>query len=190
VRTSGSSLTAQSACLPAGHPTTRTDTRVFGPLDVSPTIAYIVGMTVGPSSVRFDPAVLSRLNAYVAAHPGTSISAASNRLVDEALRSQEHPLIVFRDGPAGRRARLVGGPDVWQVIRAVRSARQAEPRFGADKVLALVSDTTGVSTPLIQAAIAYWAAFPAEIDALSARADEEESQARQRWEREHGLLAR
>jgi len=146
-------------------------------------------MTVAPSSVRFDPAVLSRLNAYVAAHPGTSVSAASNRLVDEALRSQEHPLIVFRDGPAGRRARLVGGPDVWQVIRAVRSARQAEPRFTAGEVLALVSDSTGVSGPLVQAAIAYWAAFTTEIDALIAHAAEEESQGRRRWEREHGLLA-
>jgi hypothetical protein len=110
--------------------------------------------------------------------------------VDEALRSQEHPLIVFRDGPAGRRARLVGGPDVWQVIRAVRSARKAEPRLGADKILALVSDNAGVSRPLIQAGIAYWAAFPGEIDVLIARADDEESQARRRWEREHGLLAR
>lgn len=134
--------------------------------------------------------MLHRLNTYVAAHPGTSVSAASNRLVDEALRGQEHPLIVFRDGPAGRRARLVGGPDAWQVIRAVRSARQAEPRLGVDKVLALVSDSTGVAAPLVQAAIAYWSAFPAEIDALIARAAEEESNARQRWKREHGLLAR
>ena len=59
-----------------------------------------------PSSIRFDPEVLRRLNAYVNAHPGTTLSSAGNRLIDEALRSQEHPLVVFRDGPAGRRARL------------------------------------------------------------------------------------
>ncbi|MGI8679847.1 MAG: hypothetical protein ACR2LX_14440 [Jatrophihabitans sp.] len=147
-------------------------------------------MSTGPSSVRFDPAVLSRLNAYVAARPGTSVSAASNRLVDEALRSQDHPLITFRDGPAGRRARLVGGPDVWQVIRAVRSARHAEPSFDADEVLALVSDSSGVEPHLVQAAITYWAGFAAEIDVMIARAEQEETQARQRWEREHGLLAR
>lgn len=156
----------------------------------SPTSAYIVGVAGTPSSVRFDRAVLRRLNAYVAAHPGTSISSAGNRLVDEALRSQDHPLIVFRDGPSGRRARLVGGPDVWQVIRAVRSARRAEPSFDADEVLALVSDNAGVPAPLVHGAITYWAAFPAEVDALIARADEEEAQARQSWEREHDLLAR
>lgn len=146
-------------------------------------------MPAGPSSVRFDPSVLGRLNAYVAAHPGTSVSAASNRLVDEGLRSQEHPHVVFRDGPAGRRARLVGGPDVWQVIRAVRSSRAAEPTLESAEVVALVADTSGVAVPVVQAAISYWAAYPSEIDAQIARAKEEESAARARWEREHGLLA-
>jgi hypothetical protein len=146
-------------------------------------------MAGGPSSVRFDPAVLTRLNAYVAAHPGTSVSAASNRLVDEALRCQDHPLIVFRDGPAGRRARLVGGPDVWQVIRAVRSARRAEPTFDADAVLNLVSETAGVGVRLVRAAVGYWADFPDDVDGMIARAEQEEAHARQRWEREHGLLA-
>lgn len=71
----------------------------------------------------------------------------------------------------------------------MRSARLAEPRLSPDEVLALVSDSTGVAIPLVQAAIAYWAAFPDEVDALIARAAEEELPARHRWEREHGLLA-
>lgn len=142
----------------------------------------------GPSSIRFEPDVLRRLSAYVAAHPGMTLSAAGNRLVDEALRSHGHPLVFFRDGPAGRRARLVGGPDVWQVVRAVSSAR-SEPGLTADEVLALVAETSGVPEALVQAAVAYWADYPDEIDALVARADEEESQARRRWEREQGLLA-
>jgi hypothetical protein len=28
-----------------------------------------------------------------------------------------HPGIVCRDGPAGRRPGVVGGPDVWEVIQ-------------------------------------------------------------------------
>ncbi|MGH8998972.1 MAG: hypothetical protein ACRDY7_06220 [Acidimicrobiia bacterium] len=144
---------------------------------------------LSPSSIRFEPDVLRRLNAYVAAHPGTTLSSASNRLVDEALRSHDHPLVIFRDGPAGRRARLVGGPDVWQVVRAVHSARRAEPRLSGAKVVELVAETSGVADTLIRAAVAYWADYPAEIDALLARADEEEAQARRRWEREQGLLA-
>ncbi|MDQ1516239.1 MAG: hypothetical protein QOE80_2069 [Actinomycetota bacterium] len=154
----------------------------------TPTLAYNVGMAT-PSSIRFDPEVLRRLTAYVAAHPGTTLSSAGNRLVDEALRSQEHPLVIFRDGPAGRRARLVGGPDVFQIVRAVNSARHAEPALTSTELVGIVSETSGVPEPLIRAAIAYWADYPTEVDALMARADEEEARARQRWEREQGLLA-
>ena len=39
-----------------------------------------------PSSVRFEPRVLERLTAFVAVHRDMSLSSASNRLVDEALR--------------------------------------------------------------------------------------------------------
>lgn len=98
-------------------------------------------------------------------------------------------MIVFRDGPAGRRARLASGPDVWQVVRAVRSSRESEPELSAEEILALVSRTAGVPEPLIRAAVAYWADFPDEIDAFIARADEVELRERRRWEREHGLLA-
>lgn len=45
------------------------------------------------------------------------MSSAANRLADEALRMSEHPGIVFRPGPTGRRAGLVADPDVWKVIR-------------------------------------------------------------------------
>jgi hypothetical protein len=77
--------------------------------------------------VRFDRAVAERLSAFVVANPGMSLSSAANRLVDEALRMSEHPGIVFRPGPTGRRAGLAGGPDVWEVVRAVKSARAALP---------------------------------------------------------------
>jgi hypothetical protein len=143
----------------------------------------------GPASVRFDPAVAERLAAFVATHPGLSASSATNLLVDEALRSQEHPLVVFRDGPAGRRARLVGGPDVWEVVRAVRSARGSEPDLEADEVVALVSETTGVSDHLVRAAVDYWADHPDDVDAWITRADAESRAAEERWRREQRLLA-
>ena len=99
---------------------------------------------VTPSSVRFEPRVLERLTAFVAVHREMSLSSASNRLVDEALRMHEHPLITFKDGPAGRRARLVGGPDVWEVIGAVRSVRESDPALAGDEVLGVVAETSGV----------------------------------------------
>ena len=143
----------------------------------------------GPASVRFDPEVARRLAAFVATHPGLSASAATNLLVDEALRSQEHPLVVFRDGPAGRRARLVGGPDVWEVVRAVRSARAAEPDLDADEVVTLVSETSGVPEHLVRAAVDYWADHPDDVEAWIARADTESLAAEERWRRQQRLLA-
>lgn len=143
-----------------------------------------------PASVRFDPSVARRLSRFVAAHPGLSASAATNLLVDEALRGQEHPLVIFRDGPAGRRARLIGGPDVWEVARAVRSARAAEPELDADALLQMVSDSSGVAARLVRAAIDYWTAFPREIDEWIDRADAEADEAEQRWRREQAVLGR
>lgn len=141
-----------------------------------------------PSSVRFEGRVLDRLNAFVASHPGMSLSSASNRLVDESLRMQEHPLIVFRDGPAGRRARLVGGPDIWEVIGAVYSARNAEPELDADEIVTLVADTAGLVPQQARAALAYWADYPAEVDEFLRHARAEADQAVMRLEREHELL--
>ncbi|MHB1444993.1 MAG: hypothetical protein ACYCTI_13690 [Acidimicrobiales bacterium] len=130
------------------------------------------------------------MNAFVATHPGMSLSSASNRLVDEALRMQEHPLIVFRDGPAGRRARLVGGPDVWELISAVESARGSEPALGPEEIVAVVADTAGLAPQQVRAGLAYWADHPGEIDEFVRSARAETNQARLRWEREQDLLGR
>jgi hypothetical protein len=139
--------------------------------------------------VRFEPPVANRLISFVAANPGMSMSSAANRLVDEALRTTEHPGIIFRTGPTGRRASLAGGPDVWEVIRAVRSAHAAEPDLDGDDLLTLVSDNTGVAVRLLSTAVRYWAAYPDEVDAEIDAADTAEEAAEQAWLRERRLLA-
>lgn len=67
----------------------------------------------------------------------------------------EHPLICFADGPAGRRARLLGGPDVWEAIAVAKDN-------GGD----LAETATYLKIPLgrVQAAAGYYAANPEEID--------------------------
>lgn len=147
-------------------------------------------VALNASSVRFEPRVLERLTAFIAAHREMTLSSASNRLVDEALRMHEHPLIAFKDGPAGRRARLVGGPDVWEVIGAVRSVREAEPSLTGDEVLAVVAETSGVAMPFLRAALAYWGDFPQEVDEFLDRARAEAAQAQASWERQQELLGR
>jgi hypothetical protein len=147
-------------------------------------------VAISPSSVRFEPRVLERLSAFVAVHRELTLSSATSRLVDEALRAHEHPLITFKDGPAGRRARVVGGPDVWEVIGAVRSVREAEPELTGDEVLAVVAETSGVPVPFLRAALAYWGDYPEEVDAFLDRARAEAAAARAAWDRQQELLGR
>ena len=147
-------------------------------------------VATSPSSVRFEPRVLERLAAYVAVHQELTMSSATSRLVDDALRAHEHPLITFKDGPAGRRARVVGGPDVWEIIGAVRSVREAEPELTGDEVLAAVAETAGVPVPFLRAALAYWGEYPEEVNAFLDRARTEAGQAQAAWERQQELLGR
>jgi hypothetical protein len=118
-----------------------------------------------------------------------SLSSAANRLVDEALRTNEHPGIVFRPGPSGRRAALAGGPDVWEIVRAVKSAHAGEPDLTGADVLALVSANTGVPSRLLSTAVRYWASYPEEVDAEIDAADAGEDAAERAWRRERDLLA-
>jgi hypothetical protein len=102
--------------------------------------------------VRFDMVVADRLAAFVSINHGLSLSAAANMLVDEGLRMMEHPGVIFRTGPTGRRAGLATGPDVWEIVRAVRSARAAEPDLHERELLAMVAENTGVPVRLIRVA--------------------------------------
>jgi hypothetical protein len=113
----------------------------------------------------------------------TKMSAAIQRSLNE------HPDIVFRPGPTGRRAGLVGGPDVWEVVRAVKSARAADPGLAEDDLLALVAENTGIPVRLIRAAVRYWASYTEEIDAEIAAAEAAEEAAEDAWRRERRLLA-
>src|SRR2546423_2385301 len=142
-----------------------------------------------PGSVRFDASVVGRLASYVRRHPGLTASSVAARLVDEGLRMEEYPGVMFRDGPMGRRATLVGGPDVWEVIRALRSARSAEPALAQPELLDLVADTTGEAPRLLRVAAAYWAAYPHEVDALVAHAARADDSHRAAAEPARGLPA-
>jgi hypothetical protein len=140
--------------------------------------------------VRFDNAVAERLSSFVAANPGMSLSSAANRLVDEALRMTEHPGVMFRPGPTGRRPGLITGPDVWEVVRAIKSARAREPGLAEDNLLTLVAGNTGVPVRLIRVAVSYWASYPDQVDAEIAAAESAENAAEDAWRRERQLFAR
>jgi hypothetical protein len=99
---------------------------------------------------------------------GESKSRPAERLIDEGLRMEEFPGIVFRAGPTGRRAGLARGPDVWEVIADLQRAKR---QGGADAVETVVRGT-GLSEEQVRLAAAYYDRYPDEVDARIARNDE------------------
>lgn len=109
-------------------------------------------------SVRLDERLAERLR--VRAHAaGETLSDRLRRYADEGARRDEHPLITFRDGPTGRRAGLIAGPDVWEVAMWLEDL-SADP----DPAAALAADS-GLTRAQIEAALRYRAAYPEEISA-------------------------
>lgn len=141
-----------------------------------------------PRSVRFEPSTDAHLAAFASRHAGLSHSGAAALLVEEGLRMDTHPGVLFREGPAGRRAVLVGGPDVWEVIRAVKSARATETDLTGDAMLALVAQNTGLSRRALDVAVAYYSDYPTEVDALIAEADAAEQSLEDSVDRRRSLL--
>lgn len=137
-----------------------------------------------PLSIRFDPALLERLRRRAMVQD-TTPSGLAQRLIDEGLRSQEHPGIVFRDGPSGRRAALVGGPDVWEVISAVRMSGAK----GEKRAITTVAGEMTLSSAQVQLALEYYGSFPAEIDGQVAENDRVASEALEAWRARQRLLA-
>jgi hypothetical protein len=119
------------------------------------TSCYAAYMSVNVS-VRLDDSLAERLRLRARA-AGETLSDRLRRYAEEGARREEHPLIVFRDGPSGRRAGLLGGPDVWEVVMWVEDLA-AEP----DSVAALVEDSA-LSRSQVDAAMRYRAAYPDEI---------------------------
>ncbi len=121
------------------------------------TLCYNANMSVNVS-VRLEDSLAERLRLRARA-AGETLSDRLRRYADEGARRDEHPLITFRDGPAGRRAGLVGGPDVWEVAMWVEDLA-SEP----NPVAALVQDTV-LTQGQIEGALRYRAAYPDEIAA-------------------------
>jgi hypothetical protein len=139
---------------------------------------------VTPMSIRFRRAeVLDQLKAEAGARH-VSNSALAEELVDEGLRSRRHPLVIFRDGPTGRRAALAGGPDVWEVIGGVVGGDVA-----ADVRIERAVQQFGLPRHQVSAALDYYASFTTEIDNEIAANLKAADEAEAAWRRRQDLLA-
>jgi len=108
-----------------------------------------------PLSVRLSETTIKRLGTH-ARRLHLPPRTLAQRYVEEGLRMDEHPLVRFADGPAGRRARLVGtGKDVWEVIATVHDN---------DGDLAETARYLEIPLGLVQAAVTYYGAYREEID--------------------------
>ena len=110
-------------------------------------------------SVRLADATAERLRTHAAASL-EPVSRTAHRLIDEGLRMAAHTGIVFRSGPGGRRAALLRGPDVWQVVDLLRSL---EAR--GEAAIEEAAEWFGTSVAAIRQALSYYGAFPDEVDA-------------------------
>jgi hypothetical protein len=137
-----------------------------------------------PLSIRFDQDVLDRLRRRAQAVPGLTPSGLAQRLVDEGLRMAEHPGIVFKDGPTGRRAALMAGPDVWEVVLYLREVDER-----GDAALEAAGEAFALTSVRLHAALHYYAVHTAEIDAEVDQALAASALAEAAWETERRLLA-
>lgn len=114
---------------------------------------------------------------------GVGISTLAERLIDEGLRMDAHPAVVFRSGPAGRRPVLTGGPEVADVIGAIvgGDVPVAERKSRAAEHLAITVNQ-------VDDALAYYAEFTDEIDAALAARAELAEQLEASWQRQRELL--
>ena len=115
-------------------------------------------MARSTTSVRLDDELRARL-AAAADNEGTTITELIERLVREGLASAAHPGIVFKSGPAGRRAALAGGPDVWEIAAALRHVKGRESNR-----LAAVAEQLGLHPRQVVIALNYAAAHRDEIE--------------------------
>lgn len=119
-----------------------------------------------------------------AANSGSTVTALVSGLLDEGLKTRRFPGIVHRDGPAGRRAGLVGGPDVWELVRAVKgSGGDGEQR------LRQVADELGIPLARLALAIDFYVAFPEEIDERIAADERAVARLRELIERRDRLMS-
>jgi nitrogenase molybdenum-iron protein alpha/beta subunit len=117
------------------------------------------------------------------AKSGEPIVRLAQRYIAEGMRLDRHPGIVFRDGPAGRRALVAGGPDVWEIVAAARTA----PERG-DELVDALAERIGVPHERVRIAIRYYAEYPDEVDRFITMVEEEAERLEQTLERERRLL--
>lgn len=95
----------------------------------------------------------------------------------------EHPGVIFKDGPGGRRPALKVGPDIWELVKFLREIdERGEPAISA------ASDVFVIPETAVRAGLAYYTNYPNEIDAWIADAEAVSERAEYAWRQQQELL--
>ena len=113
-----------------------------------------------PTSFRLPEELLTRL-VDASNVSGTTVTALVTTILDEGLKTKRFPGVVYRDGPVGRRAGLIGGPDVWEIVRDLRRT----PGRGMKRIEHL-ADEIGMPVTRVRLAVDFAAEYSDEITAL------------------------
>lgn len=128
-----------------------------------------------PFTARFPKSLIDRLSRR-SSHLSASRARMAERYIDEGLRMDEHPGIVFRDGPGGRRATVIGALDVWQIIAVIN-----DQTVRGEQAIAAAAQWLGLDDAHIRVAVGYYGEFNDEIDALIDRNRIEADAAEAAW---------
>jgi uncharacterized protein (DUF433 family) len=131
-------------------------------------------------SFRLETGLLEGLQRQ-ARQSGESLTALAERYLDEGLRHEEHPLIVFRTGAMGRRAALAGTRlDVAQVIDTVKHSSNSTRE---------AAEYLSIPEAQVRACVRYYAFYGTEIDEWRERLHAITEREEDAWRREQAALA-
>jgi uncharacterized protein (DUF433 family) len=133
-----------------------------------------------PLAFRVLPSTLEHLRRR-AREAGQPQTALAERYIEEGLRMDEHPLVYFRDGAAGRRPALLGTRlDVADVIETIHQNDNSVDQ--AATYLELPVDR-------VEACLRYYAEYRAEVDDWIERSRAIAGREEERWRRRGEALA-
>ncbi|MDR2114230.1 MAG: hypothetical protein LBO75_03005 [Bifidobacteriaceae bacterium] len=136
---------------------------------------------VSPVNVRLPAPVAESLLAFTQRND-VSKSAVISTALSEWLRLQGHPQVHFVEPiPGERRAALTNGPEIWSVAEAWLQLPKDQ------RTITSVSESTGLRSDQVEAALAYWADNREEVDGLITRIHAAQEEAHSAWLRRQAL---
>ena len=133
----------------------------------------------------------SRINTRIPRRMKDDLAALSKRrqvdesdlaraLLDEGLRREKHPGIVFRSTPSGREAAIEGRRlYIWQVMETVR---------GSQSNIDEAAEYLAIRPDQVRSAVDYYVEYGPEIDQLIEENLAEATRAHERWAKQQQAL--